>query len=150
MSSVSFVSHDAVRSVPGPRVLPVSRATMMFLHVSSVPVFRLVSPPSRRFLSQRCARGLSDLPNQIPLYHAVSSLWSLFLDDNPRCFAAKILNKMVSANGTISCMKSRSYAALRGVMPPAPREYLLTHVTILRVTSKSSQLFADCPSSLSG
>ena len=45
-----------------------------------------------------------DLPNQIPLSHAVSPLWSLFPDDNPRCSGAKILNKTVSANGTISCV----------------------------------------------
>ena len=36
---------------------------------------------------------------------------------------AKILNKTGSANGTVSCAKSRSYAALNGVMPPAPRAY---------------------------
>ena len=43
VSSASCVSHDAVRSVPDPRVLPASRATLMFQNVSSVPVFGLFS-----------------------------------------------------------------------------------------------------------
>ena len=54
VSGESCVSHDAARSV-----LLASRATLMFLNVSSVPVFGLFSAPLRRFLLQRCARGLS-------------------------------------------------------------------------------------------
>ena len=94
VSDVSCVSHDAVPLIPGPRVLPVSRATTKFLNASSVPVFGLFSLSLRHFLSPQCARGfVSDLPDQIPLSHAMSS-WSLFPDDNPRCTGAKI-----SANG---------------------------------------------------
>ena len=59
VSGVACVSHDAVRSVPGTRVLPVSRATMKFLNVSLVPAFGLFSLPLRHSLSQQCARGLS-------------------------------------------------------------------------------------------
>ena len=116
---VSCVSHDAVRLVPGPRALPVYRAAMKFLNVSLVAAFGLFSFQWHRSLFQQRARGSS-------LSHAVSPSWSLFPDDSPRCSGAKILNKTASAHGTISCAQSQSHAARTGVMPPAPRAYLVT------------------------
>ena len=91
VSGVSCVSHDAVRLVPGPRVPLVSRATVVFLNVSSVPVFGLFSPPLLHSLSQQCARGLSLTCLTRSLFsHAVFvPLWNLFTDDNPRCSGAK-------------------------------------------------------------
>ena len=66
--------------------------------------------------------------NDVPERFVRSSvpLWSLFPDDNPRCSGAQIFSKTVSANGTLSCALSRSYAARNGVMPPAPRARLAT------------------------
>ena len=96
VTRVSCVSHDAVRSVPGPRVLLVSRATILYLSVSPVPVFGFSIAPF--FVPTMCSEFVSDLLHQILLSHAV------FPDDNPRCSGAKILNKMVSASGTVSCM----------------------------------------------
>ena len=66
---------------------------------------RMDLAPLQHSWSQRCARRFaSDLPNQIPFSHAVSPLWSLFPDDNPRCSGATIMNKTVSTNGTSSCV----------------------------------------------
>ena len=117
----------AVHLVPNTKNCPVFRATMQFLNVSSVPDFGLFSLPLRHFSSQTmCSGFVSDLPNQILLSYAVSPYGVSFLDDNPRCSGAKILNKTVSANGTISCVQSRSLTAPSAVMPPAPRAYLVT------------------------
>ena len=81
VSSVSWVSHDAVLPVPGKSLkLEQQRCFCILL---SVPVFGLCS----------------DLPNQISLLHAVVPLWGLFPDVNPRCSGAKILNRIVSASG---------------------------------------------------
>ena len=94
VSGVSCVSHDAVRLVLGPRALFVSRATMMFLNVSSVPTSGFFSLPLRHSLSQRCAPGSS-------MTYFTRSLCATQcpLDDSPRCSGAKILNKTVSGHG---------------------------------------------------
>ena len=59
VSGVSCVSHAAVHMVGSSKAIPVSRETMRFLNVSSVPAFGLFSAPLRHSLSQHCARGLS-------------------------------------------------------------------------------------------
>ena len=86
---VSCVSHDAVRLVPGPKALPVSRATMKFLNVSSVPAFRLLSPRLRHSLFRPCARRSS-------LTYLTRSLCPMAI--------LGVLVPTVSANGTISCV----------------------------------------------
>ena len=68
------------------------------------------------FVSHDVLGFVSELPNQILLSHAVSPFWSLFPDDNPRRSGAKILNRMVSTDGT----------AVNGVMRPAARVDLVT------------------------
>ena len=50
MSGVSCVSHDAVRSVPGPRALPASRATMELLNVFVGSSLRIVLAPIAPFI----------------------------------------------------------------------------------------------------
>ena len=101
LSGVACVSHDAVRSVPVPSVLLGSRARITFLHVSSVPVFGLFSPASRRSLFQRCARGLSETCLTRSLRSAQCPFTESLSDDNPRWAGAKVLDKLVSAS--VSC-----------------------------------------------
>ena len=103
MSGVSCVSHDVVRSVPGPNVLIIYRATMI-LHVSSVPVFGLFPLLSRPSFSQRSARGStltcptkSLCPTQRPLYGLS------FPTTIHNVLVPRSLDKIVSVNGTISC-----------------------------------------------
>ena len=100
VSDVSCVFHDAVSSVSGPRVLLI----MKFLNVSSVPVFGLLSLPLRHSLSQQCARGSSLTCQTRFLSPAQYLLGGVLPDDNSRCSGVEILNKTISANGTISCV----------------------------------------------
>ena len=100
VSNVSCVSHDAARSVP-----PCISSNNAVSERSVGSNLRMVLTSTVPFfVPTMCSGFVSDLPNQIPVSHAVSLLWTLFPDDNPRCSRAKILNKMVSANGTISCV----------------------------------------------
>ena len=110
--------------------------------------FRISLVPVAPFLvPTMCSVFVSASPNQIPSSHAASPLWSLFPDGNPRCYGAKILNKTVSANGTISCVWSRSHAARNGVIPPAPRGYLVTQNSSVpnHPHRQIVELFAKCP-----
>ena len=139
VSGVSCVSHDAVRLVPGPNAVPLSRAPMKSLGSSLrigsrsplchsfVPTYVLGS------LSLTCLTRSRCPPTQCLLY-GVS-----FPDDNPRCSGVKILDKIVSANRTIFCVQYRPYAALN-VMPPASRAYLVT-----RKLSVSHRPWQDLP-----
>ena len=104
------------------------------------------------FVPTMCSGGLS-LTYQIPLSHAMSS-WSLFPDDNPRCTGAKI-----SANGnnllrviTVIRCPERCDATRSTCVSRDTKSRISNHpwtdiatVTILRVMSKSSELFALCP-----
>ena len=74
------------------------------------------------FVPTICSGVVSDLPNQIPLFHAVSLLWSLCPDDNPRCSGAKILNKNVSREFSVircseRCDATRSTYVSRDTKP---------------------------------
>ena len=87
--------------------------------------FGLFSLLLRHSLSQPCALGLSVTcptrslsPTQCLLLYGVS--FPMTIHD---CSGAKVLNKTGFANGTVSCIESRSSAALNGAMPPAPRAY---------------------------
>ena len=66
---------------------------------------------------------VSDLLNKP---RRVSSVESLSLMTILGVLGGNILNKTVSANGTVSCVLSRSYAARNGVISTAPRAYLVT------------------------
>ena len=105
VSGVSCVSRDAVRLVQGPRRLPdleQQGCSGTFGRFQSSGCSR--SQHAVLCVPTMCPRFVSDLPNQIALSRAVYPLWSLFPDDNRRCSSARILNKMVSASGTLSCV----------------------------------------------
>ena len=106
----------------------------------------ILAPVAPLLVPTMCSVFVSALPNQIPSSRAASPLWSLFPDDNPRCSGAKILNKTVSASGTISCVWSRSHAARNGVILPALRAYLVTQIPAYQtIHGQIAELFANCP-----
>ena len=109
VSCVSWVSHDAVLPVPGKSLnLEQQRCFCILL---SVPVFGLCS----------------DLPNRIPLLHAVVPLWGLFPDVNPTMFWCQDLEQdSFSKRNNFLRVVFRSYAALNGVMPPALCAHVVT------------------------
>ena len=45
----------------------------------------VLAPIAPFFVPAMCSGFVCDMPYQIPFSHAVSPLWSLFPDDNPRC-----------------------------------------------------------------
>ena len=94
VSGVSCVSHDAVRLVPGPRALPVSRATMKCLNASSVPASGVFPSPLRHSLSQQSAPGLSLTYLTRSLCPTLCPLWrASFLMTIHDVLVAKILNQ---------------------------------------------------------
>ena len=88
---MTSVSPDAVRWVPTPTALPVSRATMKFLNVSSVPAFGLFSLPLRHSLFRQCARGSSltchpFVPRSVPFVKSLSSpFWCQDIEQDSFC-----------------------------------------------------------------
>ena len=80
VSGASCVSHDAVRSVPSPKALLESRATVKFLNISSAPAFGLLSLSHRTLLCPNNVLGVLSMTYQPdPFVYAVSLYGVSFL-----------------------------------------------------------------------